>query len=592
MRLERAGKVIKGFALFLLASPLFLSFFMACTAQPVLAASGDFNPTTPSPNIQIPGLIYATKIQTVIRNQEQYITIPYLAQYISAMYRYATGVAIIAAAIMIVYGGFLFILGASAKSVSRGKDVIMNAVIGLVLVFSSYMLLNTINPEAAAPKPIEISRIKPDPINMYMGANQDAPQTLHELGLEPRTAPATNVAPPDAPVTGDPSDPSKVAQEQAAGKATETADEWVPPPSTAKFKTDLTIPKNCPGRDPAYQKAKGNPSQDPEAYVKVGGVQLVQKAAYTISHNGKTLDDTVVAKYLEEQSITGVPAGAIMAQIMTESDAPKCIILNLFSSPQSCSTAPGAKYYNFGGVGCTQAQVPKDSCAAVVWGPGKGAISKKMYANSCTEGEGNASYWNETSPELNAKNCTNICLTQTRNTFTNCGENCYPQKSNQSNRAVGEEVWWPSVQCSRKFKSAHEFLASHLGFVKYCLPYNDSVYKFAYCIGASTYAGVTGLKGPLLAEIIERNCLCGSKDSLKCKRDLKFEENLAKGVVKKRNLNLYGKTCLEWYDAAKKRCKKTSSDVDYASIVKELQESTSGVLSPSENPFNDTRIRE
>lgn len=587
MRSGRMEKIFRITAICIFILPFFSLLSLLSVAIPALAASGEIKPVTPQISTPIPNLDLATQIQTTVRNQEQYITIPYLAQYISAFYRYAIGMVLVAAAVMLVYGGFLYILGGTMKSVSRGKDVVVNALIGMVLVFSSFMLLNLVNPQTAVLKPLEIPRVKPDPLNMYMGANQDAPQTLAELGIPPRSDAPTNVA-QNAPQTGDPNNPDQVAQEQPVGQATATAEEWVPPPSTARFPTDLTIPKECPGRDPNYLKPTGPPSKDPKAYIFIGGQMLGQKVRNTIAYGGKTLDERVVKKYLEEQSVTGVPAAVIMAQMMTESDAPRCVILNLFDNPAACANTEGAKYYNFGGVGCTQKQVPSDSCAHVAWGPGKGKKTGKMYADSCTDGEGNASIWNRgVSP-----NCTTICQTQTRNTFNNCGENCYPQKSHSSLRVGDDEVWWPSVQCSKKYKNAHEFLAAHLGFVKFCLPYNDSVYKFAYCVGASTYAGATGSKGPLLAEIIERNCLCGSKDSSKCKRDTKLEDDLVKGIIKKRNLNLFGNTCLEWYDAAKKRCKKYSSDIDYAALTKALQESTSGALNPREYPQNDTAIRE
>lgn len=588
----RTERLLKSAKIAFIGTVLALSFLGSVPAH---AQSGDFIPKTPQLNVQMGDLRLATEIHTEIRNQQKYLTIPYLAQYIAAAYKYAIGLAMVLAAVMIAYGGFLYILGSSMQSVSRGKEVITNSLIGLILVLSSFTLLNLVNPETAKLKPLEIPAVKPDPINTYMGANEEAPQTLSEVGIPPREKPPIGVAPADVPRTGDPGNPEQVAAQSAAGTAAAAIarptaapeDEWAPPPSTAKFPTDLTIPKNCPGRDPKFGVPKGTPAQDPDAYIKIGGQILGNKASKTISYAGKTLDEKVVSKWLEEQSVTGIPAGAVMAQILTESDAPKCVVLNMFSNPSICAKTEGAKYFNFGGIGCSQGQVPKDTCAHVAWGPGKGMKSGKMYADSCTEGEGNASIWNRGV----AATCTGICQSSTRDTFRNCGENCYPQKSHSSLRVGDDEVWWPSVQCSRKYKTAHEFLASHLGFVRFCLPYNDSVYKFAYCIGASTYAGATGSKGPLLAEIIERNCLCGSRDSTGCKRDKKLEEELVKGIIKKRNLNLFGYQCAVPRDkdgkCPKNQFKNLNEGIDYAGIVKALQQSTQGALNPREWPQND-----
>lgn len=131
-----------------------------------------------------------------------------------------------------------------------------------------------------------------------------------------------------------------------------------------------------------------------------------------------------------------------------------------------------------------------------------------------------------------------------------------------------------------------EFLDSHLGFVKFCLPYNDSVYKFAYCIGASTYAGATGSKATVLAQIIERNCLCDpATDSLGCERNLELEDKLAKGLIKKRNLNLFATEC----EVERKKTgsafsigacakQKAGSGIDYLGIIQAFRESTGGLL--------------
>ncbi|HNX11140.1 MAG TPA: hypothetical protein PKI61_03275 [bacterium] len=44
--------------------------------------------------------------------------------------------------LMFIYGGFtLLISGGSAESVTKGKKIILGSVIGLVIVFSSYMII-------------------------------------------------------------------------------------------------------------------------------------------------------------------------------------------------------------------------------------------------------------------------------------------------------------------------------------------------------------------------------------------------------------------------------------------------------------------
>ncbi len=599
------GNVIKTLAMSWLIG--LCSIWVVCAVPSFVFAAEDaasvnatFEPLTPEPQISIPGLSFSTELKQTTVNGEQKLQIPYMAEYFAALYKYIIGASLIAAAIMMTYGGFLYILGGSIQSISNGKDKIKQALVGLALVFSAVTILNTFNPNAATVKPLDVTLIKPDPINSYLGANQDAPQTMTELGIQPRAKAPTNVA-VGAPQTGDPA-VAQAANEKpdlsstgpttpggpqgtVVGQAVATTDEFVPPPSTAKYPTDLKIPKTCPGRNPGFDApSTSNPYQakakgELDKFVLLGGRPIYPKTRLAIP-----LDEAAIEKYLEEQSITGVPAGAIIAQMLTESWN-TCVINRLFSDPKSCSTSDFVKYLNFGGIGCTAAQVPANSCPHVAFYPGFNVKDKSdvIGKGGCSDGPNNFN-------NAAGSNCASICASSNQNSFNNCGPNCYAQKSHASTVVNGKEVWFPSVQCSRKYNSAQEFLNSHLGFVKFCLPYNDSVYKFAYCIGASTYAGVSGDKGALLAEIIERNCLCGSNDSTGCKRDLEFEKQLSLNLIKKRNLTLYGAKCLEYYDAAHKKCKKYASydeGPDYDAIIKALSESTKGALNPREFPQND-----
>jgi hypothetical protein len=88
------------------------------------------------------------------------ISIPFLAQYISAFYNFSIGLAVVVAALMIIYGGFLYILGGSMPSISSGKQKIVDATIGLLLVISAYTLLYIVNPATVQPKPLAIMPAK------------------------------------------------------------------------------------------------------------------------------------------------------------------------------------------------------------------------------------------------------------------------------------------------------------------------------------------------------------------------------------------------------------------------------------------------
>lgn len=69
-----------------------------------------------------------------------------LTEYINVVYRYMTAIVLVVAIVMVTVGGFKYLLAASPLGVKDGKDVIKNGIVGMVLVLSAYVILNTINP--------------------------------------------------------------------------------------------------------------------------------------------------------------------------------------------------------------------------------------------------------------------------------------------------------------------------------------------------------------------------------------------------------------------------------------------------------------
>jgi len=70
-----------------------------------------------------------------------------IAQYLAAAYQLGLGIAAALAVIFIMIGGFRYLSAAGGSGVEQGKEMIKNAVIGLVLAALSYTLLQTVNPD-------------------------------------------------------------------------------------------------------------------------------------------------------------------------------------------------------------------------------------------------------------------------------------------------------------------------------------------------------------------------------------------------------------------------------------------------------------
>ncbi|MEK7473376.1 MAG: pilin [Patescibacteria group bacterium] len=102
-----------------------------------------FEPITPILSVEIPG---ADPLSPATKEGNEVI-VPFLAQYINAMYRYGVSVVLIFAIVMVVYGGFRYLVGASIGDIQAGKKIIIDALMGMLVVLGAYMILNTVNPD-------------------------------------------------------------------------------------------------------------------------------------------------------------------------------------------------------------------------------------------------------------------------------------------------------------------------------------------------------------------------------------------------------------------------------------------------------------
>ncbi|MFH0806641.1 MAG: hypothetical protein V1885_02880 [Candidatus Brennerbacteria bacterium] len=146
---------------------------------PALAASFDL------PDIQCP-----TGISCVSDNNIGIEANP--AAYIARVYQIALAIAgVLAVGIIVVGSLFYTFAGGSTTRQQEGKDMITSAMWGIVLLFGSYLILNTVNPritqrfgEIAGPERIQLGGIEKEGVSadqLIPGENQTLPITDEEL---------------------------------------------------------------------------------------------------------------------------------------------------------------------------------------------------------------------------------------------------------------------------------------------------------------------------------------------------------------------------------------------------------------------------
>lgn len=156
--------------------------------------SPPFTPIVPELGVPIPGFEFTPANET-----DDGIQIPYMAEYVNAIYRYMTAIVLVIAIVMIVYGGFRYLLAATPMHVSDGKKIITDALIGMVLVLSAYVILNTINPQLTRFQPLVLQNIPSYEVQLSLQfggmADEASPDEAGDLsssggGLSATPAPA------------------------------------------------------------------------------------------------------------------------------------------------------------------------------------------------------------------------------------------------------------------------------------------------------------------------------------------------------------------------------------------------------------------
>lgn len=108
--------------------------------------------------VQIPG-INLTDIQVTTTGSGQ-INVPWISQYIIGIYKYSMGFAAILAVIVVMIAGFMYLTSAgNQQRIGQAKNFIIGAISGLVILASSYLILNLVSPQLTELGTIEIEAI-------------------------------------------------------------------------------------------------------------------------------------------------------------------------------------------------------------------------------------------------------------------------------------------------------------------------------------------------------------------------------------------------------------------------------------------------
>lgn len=136
-----------------------IPFAMAATDSEELKTPINF-----IPQIKMPGVDYNQDGSTPVGQYDERtgnMNSTLLARYIQGFYNYALMIAGILAAIVLMGGGLIWLVsGGDSGRVSLAKELITGSLVGLVILFASWIILNTINPDLLKLRPITTQVIK------------------------------------------------------------------------------------------------------------------------------------------------------------------------------------------------------------------------------------------------------------------------------------------------------------------------------------------------------------------------------------------------------------------------------------------------
>ncbi|MCX6796661.1 MAG: pilin [Candidatus Falkowbacteria bacterium] len=136
-------------------SLIFLSVFLFSNIFFVVSALADT--VWKIPDLQIK---FSDKIFSNVNCTGDTCSVPWIAEYIVAIYKYAVGAIGILAVVVMMLGGITWITaGGSPARVGEAKAWITASVVGLVLLLCSYTILYFINPKLTSLTPIKITKI-------------------------------------------------------------------------------------------------------------------------------------------------------------------------------------------------------------------------------------------------------------------------------------------------------------------------------------------------------------------------------------------------------------------------------------------------
>ena len=180
---------------------IFIALFnlFLLTANEIYAAENDITAQIrqikpPTTSIRIPGLQFTERVTTTTDSEGNvYLVLPWIGEYLAAMYKYAIGVASIVAVVMLVIQGFRVVVSGGGEQKIAAYKRIGQIVIGLIIAWESYAILYFVNPDLVRFKPLQVKYIQEIPMSDDIAGEEEHIGESGSVSITDRTYRPQNI---------------------------------------------------------------------------------------------------------------------------------------------------------------------------------------------------------------------------------------------------------------------------------------------------------------------------------------------------------------------------------------------------------------
>lgn len=153
--LKKSKKYLASFGLV----ALIFSFSLFLFSQNVAFAQEvkPYEPVYFTPQIEVPNSAITGKVPVGEIGNDGYVSSTLLAKYIEAIYNYGLGIGGVLATVMLMVSGLIWLTSAGdSGKIDQAKKLMTGSIVGMVLLYGAFLLLNTINPDLVKMKGVRV----------------------------------------------------------------------------------------------------------------------------------------------------------------------------------------------------------------------------------------------------------------------------------------------------------------------------------------------------------------------------------------------------------------------------------------------------